>query len=212
MTKRQRKRKPGSRRDKALTAALERNAPNERIISLRSIFGFVTPTKVEGKVGTIDQDICDGIGQLHALGLLDGHGHDPQDMRDAAREWRNGYLSIMGGQACKTSRLERKSKGHHEPIYTKADERWDLMDGALKGYERNVLHDLLIGPEVRTSDSDFPPWARAIIDEKLLQKGRVNEISRPMRFADANDWALLGAAIRGVLMLVDAKLPQRRAA
>ena len=206
--KRNRKRKPGSRRSKAETAANERNAPNARVLALRSAFGFVAPTKVEGKVGTIDQDICDGIGQLHALGLLDGHGHDPQDMRDAAREWRNGYLLLMGFQSCKISKLERADKSHQEPVYTKADALWDLMDGALTGYERAALMDLLVDPDLR-ADGAQAYWARAIIDEKLLQRGRAMEVSKPMRFADAHHWALLGAAIRGCIMLMDAKIPQR---
>lgn len=207
---RNRKRKPGSRRDKALAKSLERNAPNVRVLEAREKFGFVTPTKVEGKVGTIDQDICDGIGQLHALGLLDGHGHDPQDMRDAAREWGHGYALLLKGSAMRVAQYERRERGKTEPRYGKADERWDLMDGALTGHERGVLLSLIVDPLIGDFHGEpVIPWARAIIDEKLLQRGRISEVSKPMRFADASDWALLGAAIRGMVMLVDAKLPQR---
>lgn len=181
----------------------DRGTPNHRVLTLREDFAFITPSKgPDGRHGTIDQDICDGIGQLHALGLLDGHGHDPQDLRDAGRSWRDGYLLLMKGSACKTSRFERADKSHAEPPYTRADEWWDRMDAALTGYERSVLEDLLIDPMIGVySDGDETPWARSIIAESLLKRGR---IVPSMRFPDANDWGRLAAAVRGLIILASA--------
>ena len=83
------KRKSGQRTksgrlSRAASALAERNPPACHILERRRLFSFVTPTKgPDGRVGEIDQDVCDGIGQLHALVLLDGHGINGKDLRDA---------------------------------------------------------------------------------------------------------------------------------
>ena len=85
------KRKQGTRTksgrlSRSKLALMERNPPADYILERRRLFSFVTPTKgPDGRVGEIDQDVCDGIGQLQALGLLDGHGFDGKDLRDAGR-------------------------------------------------------------------------------------------------------------------------------
>src|SRR6187551_2157722 len=74
-------------------------APPDHIARKRETWSFVTPTKgPDGRTGEIDQDVCDGIGQLHALGLLNGHGFDATELRDIGREWRDWFTTILRKQ------------------------------------------------------------------------------------------------------------------
>jgi len=78
------KRKSGARTksgrlSRAASALAERNPPADYILERRRLFSFVTPTKgPDGRVGEIDQDVCDGIGQLQCLGLLRRHRPAPR--------------------------------------------------------------------------------------------------------------------------------------
>lgn len=179
--------------------------PTERIIERRNLFAFVNPTKgPDGRVGEIDQDICDGIGQLHALGLLDGHGIDPQEMRDKGRLYGELWWSRYSATAPKTGDYERASKSTSSfDGETGRDRLFARMDEALSGYERGVLMSLIVD---KAWGDDIVPWAKALIDEALLARGKVPKM---MRFPDMNDRALLEAAIRGLCLIVDGALPQR---
>jgi hypothetical protein len=93
-------------------------------------------------------------------------------------------------------------------------ERMDRMDDALCGYERSALMSLLIDPVVGSwpLGEAESPWVRSIVAKGLLERKRVVRFAR---FPDANDEALLAAAIRGLFCLHDASLPgryERRAA
>ena len=209
MAKKGRPRKSGSR-DKRDRLILDRRVePADYVRLRRELFSFVTPTKgPEGRVGTIDQDICDGIGQFHALGILDGNGFDPQDMRDNGRMWRDGYTILLKKSGYETGGYERMDKGVAEVHYTHRDEKWDEMDNALKGLERSALLSLLIDPVVGSwpNGEENAPWVRALIDEALLKRGRV---VRAMRFPTLADRSMLNAAIRGLCILIDKSLPSR---
>lgn len=209
MGKRGRPRKSGARdkRDRLITE--KRVEPASYVIDRRNLFAFVTPTKgPEGRVGTIDQDICDGIGQFHALGLLDGHGFDAQDMRDKGREWRDGYCILLKKSGYETGGYERMDKGVAEAKYTHRDERWDGMDESLRGFERTVLLSLLVDPIVGSwpDGETEAPWVRSIVSEALLKRGK---IVPAMRFPTFEDREMLNAAIRGLCVLIDASLPSR---
>jgi hypothetical protein len=183
--------------------------PNQRILERRLMFAWLRPSKgLDGRHGTIDQDICDGIGQLHALGLLDGHGHDPQDMRDKGRFWGHHYAKLLRVNGFKTQSYERQDKGRQEPRVTKEDEMFDRMDTNLPSFERDVLLSLIVDPLIGSDpfQNEITPWAQSLIDEALLAKGKVGKF---MRFPDANDRALLDAAVRGLAVLIDGSLPSR---
>lgn len=183
--------------------------PPDHILERRKLFAFVTPTKgPDGRVGEIDQDVCDGIGQLHALGLLDNNGFDPQDLRDKGRDWRDGYVRLLRKSGYKTGGYERMDKAREQLRYTAADARFDAMDDALRGFERSALLSLLVDPIVGSwpDGETEAPWVRALVGEALLAKGKHLPL---FRFPDANDRELLKAAIRGLCVLVDAGLPSR---
>lgn len=201
-------RKPKGAEQK-LKDALERVRPAQYILDRRELWSFVTPTKgPEGRTGTIDQDICDGIGQFHALGLLDGHGHDPQDMRDKGREWRDGYATLLKRSGYKTAAFERVSRGSSEARYTNRDAKWDAMDEALTGYERSVLLSLLVDPIVGSwpNGEENAPWVVALVSEALIKRQRHPAL---VRFPTADDYGRLAATIRGLCLLIDASLPAR---
>jgi hypothetical protein len=211
--KRGRPRKDGLRKaDGKLDRGRIVSAP-DHIIAKRSLFSFASATTgPDGRNGEIDQDVCDGIGQLHALGLLDGYPIDGLELRNIGREWRDWFTTLLRKRGFKIGGYERVDKGHErEP---RASERMDRMDDALAGYERGALMSLLIDPVVGSwplGESDAP-WVRSIIGEALLKRGRLPEFTRP---PDGNDYQLLNAVIRGLFALHDASLPgrfERRAA
>ena len=158
--------------------------------------------------GTIDQDICDGIGQLHALGLLDDNGHDPQDMRDAGRFFGEHYWTRYRETAPKTGKYERQDKSMSAYLgETPADRRFDRMDDALRGYDRQVLMSLVV--DTAWGD-EIVPWAQGLIDEALLARKRVRR--GVVRFPDTEDRARLSALVRGLVLILDGGMEMRRAA
>jgi hypothetical protein len=194
------------RLSRSKTALTERNPPADYILERRELFAWHRPTKgPDGRVGEIDQDICDGIGQLHALGLLDGYGLDPQDMRDAGRFFGEHYWNRYRETAPKTGKYERSDKSISAWLgETAADRRFDRMDMAVTGYERGVLMDLVVD---RCWGDEITPWAAKIIAEALRRKGK------PVSgFPSADDWARLQACVRALLALVDGGMEMRRAA
>jgi hypothetical protein len=211
--KRGRPRKSGPRK---LDGTLERGRftpPPEHIAKRRELFSFVTPTTgPDGRTGEIDQDVCDGIGQFHALGLLDGYPVDGLELRNIGREWRDWFVTILRRQGFKAGGYERMDKARErEPRH---NERLDRMDDALGGYERHALYSLLVDPLVGSwpQGEEEAPWVRSIVGEALLRKNRRLAF---FRFPTGNDYQLLQASIRGLFCLYDASLPgryERRAA
>lgn len=193
-------RKPKTR-DQKLKDALERTQPNIRVAERRRLFSFVQPPagkRQDGRNGEIDSEVCDAIGQLCALGLLDGHGYDPIELRDKGRFWGGHYTRLLKGSAAKTGSYERRDRSAPSGALTKDDLMFDRMDESLPYFERTVLLSLVVDPLI--GHDEHVPWAQALIDEALLARGRV---PRAMRFPDMNDRALLLAAIRGLCALAE---------
>jgi hypothetical protein len=165
---------------------------------------------LEGRNGEIDSEVCDGIGQLCALGLLDGHGHDPIELRDKGRFWGCHYAKLMKRLGTKTGGYERTSRSEATGALTGADMLFDRIDGNLPHYERQVLLTLLVDPLI--GHREIVPWAQSLIDYHLLERGKLLPIHRVHRFPDATDYAYLAATIRGLAILVDGALPARWAA
>lgn len=207
------KRKNGQRTargrlSRSVSALAERNPPADYILERRNLFSFVTPTKgPDGRVGEIDQDVCDGIGQLHALGLLDGHGFDGKDLRDAGRFYGEHYWTRYRETAPKTGQYERQDKSMSAWLgETAADRRFDRMDDLLKGYERSVLMSLVVD---QTWTDEIVPWAQGLIHEALIERKR---FPKRARFPDMNDRAMLEACVRGLVAIFDGGMEMRRAA
>jgi hypothetical protein len=211
--RRGRPRKSGPRKPDGTLDRGKFTAAPDHILARRKLFSFVAPTEgPDGRAGEIDQDVCDGIGQFHALGMLDGHPVDGLELRNIGREWRDWYVTLLRRQGFKGGGYERMDKARErEP---RVSERMDRMDEALSGFERLACMSLLIDPVVGSwpMGEENSPWVRSLIDYALIERGRLVKFAG---FPDANDYALLGAAMRGLFALWEASLPgryERRAA
>lgn len=205
--KRGRPRKDGPRKADGTLDRGKFTPPPPHVLVKRSLYSFVTPAQgPEGRSGEIDQEVCDGIGQLHALGLLDGQPIDGLELRNAGREWRDWYVTLLRRQGFKAGGYERMDKAREcEP---RANERFDRMDDALRGFERLALMSLLIDPVVGSwpNGEENAPWVQSIICEALLKRGRD---PRFCRLPSENDRDLLAGSIRGLMALYDEALPNR---
>src|SRR5690348_290727 len=158
MAKRGRPRKAGYRKHDGTLERGRFTPPPDHIVKRREMFSFVSE-------GNIDQDVCDGIGQLHALGLFDGYRIDGLELRNVGREWRDWFVTLLRARGFKAGGYERMDKARErEP---RASERLDRMDLNLKGYERHALYSLLIDPVVGSwpLGDEESPWVRAIVGE-----------------------------------------------
>jgi hypothetical protein len=206
---RNRKGRPRKTAEQKLRDSLERNLPAEYILARRKLFSFVQPPakdRLDGRNGEIDSEICDAIGQMCALGLFDGHGHDPIELRDKGRFWGCHYAKLLKRVGVKTGAYERASRSEATGALTAADLLFDRIDEALPNYERQVLLTLLVDPLI--GHHETVPWAQSLIDEALLKRGKLVP-HRVVRFPDSSDRAYLAAAVRGLLILIDGSIPAR---
>jgi hypothetical protein len=206
------KRKAGAgRKSRAMREMLDRSPPADYIVERRRLFSFVQAppdSRQDGRNGEIDSEVRDGLGQLHALGLLDGHGFDGKDLRDAGWFYGEHYWNRYHATAPKTGKYERSDMSVSAWLgETAADRRFDRMDCNLTGHERQVLMSLVVD---KVWTDEIVPWAQALIDEALLERGRVRR--GVVRFPDQEDRAMLLACIRGLCAIYDGGMEMRRAA
>lgn len=213
-----RRKNPNSRRAKAerkrspeaAARLADKGEPNRHVIARREAFGFV---KAE-KGGSVDQDICDAIGQLHALGLLSGHAHDGKDLRDIGREYAELYWERYEATAPKVGSFERHSPGTGEPPpMTRRYERFNMLDAALpiNSMDRVTIQMLL----TNHFHSDFiEGWVQRLIDHEMLKRGKLRPgavvlLDSPTH---GHDCTMLGFAVRGLCKLIEAGANKRRMA
>lgn len=192
-------------------ALMERVEPNESVLRRREQFSFLN-SKADGRQGTIDQDIHDAIGQLHALGLLDGHGHDATDLRNVGREFAELYWERYEATAPAIGQFERRSRGTGEPPpRNRRYDRFDRLDNSMSrvGMERTAIHMLLT--EYYHSDR-MTGWAQRLINFELAKRGVPDTLVLLDGHTQGHDYYMLGCAIRGLCQLIDASLPSRRMA
>lgn len=205
-------RKRATRAAEAAARLAQKGEPNAVVIARRESFSFL---KAE-RGGSIDQDIHDAIGQLHALGLLNGHGHEAKDLRDVGREYAELYWERYADLAPTVGSFERHSRATgNPPERTRRYDRFNRLDESLSrcSMERTAIHMLL----TNNFHSDrLEGWVRRLIQYELLKRGK--HLDEPLLLDGAtygHDNYMLGCAIRGLCLLIDASLParfQRRAA
>jgi hypothetical protein len=203
-------RKPKTK-DQKLKDALERNQPADYILARRKLFSFVQPPsdkRQDGRNGEIDSEVCDAIGQLCALGLLDGHGYDPVELRDKGRFWGCGYAKRMKMLGPRTGAYEPRSRSTNaSTALTGEDLLFDRMNEALgNGFERSALLSLVVDPLI--GHRETVPWAQMFIDDELFKRGRFHAYM-VAGGVNENDRMLLAATIRGLCALVEGALPGR---
>lgn len=190
--------------------------PPEHIMERRKMFSFVTPTKgPDGRTGEIDQDVCDGIGQLHALGLLDGHPIDGLELRDIGREFAELYWERYQATAPTSGQFERRSKSTGgPPPRTRRDDRYERLDDALPRacMERTALYMLLIN---NFHSDKLEGWVQRLVNRELAERGVPNVIAFFDTATEGHDRHMLECAVRGLFAFHDAAMPgryERRAA
>lgn len=202
-------RKPKSKEQKAKDK-IDRDRPADYIIARRKLFSFVQPPankRQDGRNGEIDSEVCDAIGQLCALGLLDGHGYDPVELRDKGRFWGCHYAKLMKPVGVKTGSYERRDKSHASGALTGEDLLFDRMDEALgSGFERSALLSLVVDPLI--GHREIVPWAQMFIDDELFKRGRFTSCMTVGGVTDS-DRGLLNACIRGLCLMTEGSLPGR---
>jgi hypothetical protein len=191
------------------TTRAERNvAPNDRVEERLLLFRH--KNILNGKAAWID--VFDGIGQLHAVGMLEGHGIDGKLMRDAGREYVglfNYYYIDMLPKGCDLERAyggpSLSGKCENLPPKTRRDIRFAQMDDLLPrgSNERYWTHKILLDhfglDEVHPMVTRLVNYKRA--QWKLPVSGEV---------AGAEDFQKLGCLLRGLFALADGALPERR--
>lgn len=210
-----RKKTPGSRsiggRKKKPTTSLERTKydyGNDRV--RERLERFRNPKILGGKAAWID--IFDGIGQLHAIGMLDGHGIDGKLMREAGREYVGLYNYTFIDLLPKGSDLERAYGGRSSggksdliPRATRREIRFAQLDALLpmRSEERYWTHEVLL--KHFGLDVVHPLVARLVnyrFEQWRLEMG--GEI------AGADDFRSLGCLLRGLFALADGAMPERK--
>jgi hypothetical protein len=190
----------------------ERNQPADYILERRKLFSFVQPPsdkRQDGRNGEIDSEVCDAIGQLCALGLLDGHGYDPVELRDKGRFWGGHYAKLMKVVGVKTGGYERRDRSQPTGALTGEDLLFDRMNEALgNGFERSALLSLVVDPLI--GHRETVPWAQMFIDDELFKRGRFHAYM-VAGGVNENDRMLLAATIRGLCRMTEGSLPSRYA-
>lgn len=209
MARKGRPRKAGLR-DKRDRLLLAPDRGNDRVQERRMLF-YGVRKNAEGKMVDVSDDISDAPGQLHALGFFDEHGHEPDLIRDTMRDYGFGYWNRNADKAPKCGKYERASHGKDPFMDTRADLKFEDMLNALVPlrHDRQCLELLVC--DYWWGD-DLPPFAKALICERLLQ---LNKTIPPfVEFPTMNDHAILEGALRATFRLIETGLQAnfRRAA
>lgn len=214
-----RPRDPNSRRSKAdkrrakkeaqaIASLGSRTDPNERVMARRERFGFLR-SAADGRQGSIDQDIHDGIGQLQALGLLNGHGHEAIDLRNVGREYAELYWERYEASAPAMGQFERRSRGTGEPPPRNGRyDRFDKLDNAISrvSMERTCIHMLLTQ---HYHSDNLEGWVQRLINRELAKRGVPDLLVLLDTPTEGHDRFMLACAVRGLCQLLDAGLPAR---
>jgi hypothetical protein len=163
-----------------------------------------------GKAAWID--IFDGIGQLHAIGMLEGHGIDGKLMREAGREyiglWNYTYIDLLP----KGSDLERAYGGRQAsgkadalPPATRRDIRFAQLDDLLPtgSDERKWTHKILLD---HFGLDTVHPLVERLVNYRFAQWG----CQVAGRIAGNEDFETLACVLRGLFALADGAMPERR--
>jgi hypothetical protein len=190
-----------------------RDYGNDRVQALRALY-YGIRRNPEGKIVDVSDDLIDAPGRLHAVGLLDDHGHEPGLIRDTMRDYGMVYWERNADKAPRCGTYEAFMGGGNgcapEPPNGKLALKFAVADRALKWmrYEQRCLEKLVC--DYWWSDG-IAPFADCIIGERLRQLGRDYRSELP----GLNDKEMLAGALRATFRLIETGLQihaQRRAA
>lgn len=163
------------------------------------------------KGGKAVDEVHDGIGQLWAVGLLDGHGICDKALRDAGRDYARLYWRTYNATAPKTGKLEpasRTSENGEIPDTQGWEVAFRRMDEDLgeTREEKAAIVACCVDPWFADGSAGF---AVRLVNAELHKLGRGPEFCE---LPTQQDKETLQALIRGLCLLVDGQLPERRRA
>lgn len=197
-------------RKKKPTTTIERTKydyGNERCVE--RLERFRNNNVLGGKAAWID--IFDGVGQLHAIGLLDGHGLDGKLLREAGRDYIGLYNYNFIDMMPKGSDLERayggrtgSGKSDLIPPATKREIRFAQLDALLPlgSDERYWTQKILL-------DHFGLDTVHPLVDRLVNYKFAQWKLSVAGLVAGAWDFHTFGHVLRGLFALADGCLPSR---
>jgi hypothetical protein len=177
---------------------------------------FRHPNILNGKAAWID--VFDGVGQLHAIGMLEGHGLDGTLLRDAGREYIGLYNYVYIDMLPKGSDLERvyaqsgTGKADNIPPATRREIRFAALDDLLPtaSAERYWTHQVLLN---HFGLDTVHPIVDRLVNYKMAQwkipDPGTGYAFRDIRVAGAEDFQILGCVLRGLFALADGAMPNR---
>lgn len=142
--------------------------PNARVQALRHAFRWF-------QGGRASEHLHDPLGRAWAAGLLDGCAADPAAMRDAGREYGDGYWNEYRGSAMVVGKYERSVSGggtggtHRTP--DPAGRRFqaldDIVSAAGRG-PRDALQNLCV--DHHWFPDENPAWLDRLISRRMLEE------------------------------------------
>lgn len=196
-------RSPSGRLKKATTALARQkwDHGNEVVQRRRALFDCM---KI--KNGKAVDEVGDGVGQLWAVGLLDGHGFEDDALRDVARLYELLHKREYGECDYKMQTFERADRSYNTSwATTPKDVLFEKFNDTLPAgtFEQMAVYELAI---INKTADTLSPWIKAVVDFELVKLGRIPEA---MAFPTTHDRGILNAAIRGLCALLDAGLAPR---
>lgn len=151
----------------------------------------------------------DNAGILWITGWFNGHGFQPEEIRDIFREYAKLYWQWYQGTAPKCAKNERV--GYAEPSTQTA--RWEAkfmrLDERLPvgSDERRAVHDMAVDD---WHFDEYDQKALALANLGRLRMDKELRIAGEIAVDNGREVEWLEAAIRGACALLDGKLPDRR--
>lgn len=202
-------RSAGGRKKKASTVLgrTKYDYGNDRIVE--RLERFRHPDILGGKAAWID--IFDGVGQLHAIGMLEGNGLDGKLLREAGREYIGLYNYTFIDLLPRGSDLERAygrtggGKSDLIPSATKRELRFAQLDALLpvRSEERKWTHKLLL-------DHFGLDTVHPVIERLVNYRFAQWKLPVAGQIAGGEDFQVLGCFLRGLFALADGALPDRK--
>jgi hypothetical protein len=202
-------RSAGGRKKKPSTVALRSKWDYGNARCVERLERFSDARILGGKAAWID--IFDGIGQLHALGMLEGHGLDGKLLREAGREYVGLFNYYYIDLLPKGSDLERayggggaSGKSELIPPATRRDIRFAQLDDLLPlgSDERIWTHRLLL-------DNFGLDTVHPVIDRLVNRRLAQWKLPVAGMIAGVEDDQILGCFLRGLFALADGAMPNR---
>jgi hypothetical protein len=199
----------GGRKKKASTAIERTRHDYGNVRCVERLERFRHKNILDGKAAWID--LFDGIGQLHAIGMLDGHGLDGKLMREAGREYVGLYNYYFIEMMPKGSDLERAYGGRtgsgkldNIPPATRREIRFAQLDELLPrgSEERYWTQKILL-------DHFGLDTVHPLIDRLVNYKFAQWKLPVAGLIAGRDDFRKLEYILRGLFALADGALPDR---